>query len=62
MSQTEAGSSNVPSGESPPNAPLWAKAFGVIVVILFLLAGVAHFTGHSPMGHMPHARQQVHQP
>ena len=48
--------------ESPPKTPLWVKVFGIIVIVLILLVGIVHLTGHSPMIHMQHTQQGVHQP
>ena len=41
---------------SPPGAPRWVKAFGIIVLVLVLLFGVAMIIGggnHGPSRHMP---------
>ena len=39
--------------DSPPSAPPWVYAFGIIAIVLVLLFVVLHLTGNSPMGHGP---------
>jgi hypothetical protein len=39
-------------GESPPSAPRWVKAFGLIAMILVLLFVGLHLTGNAPL-HTP---------
>jgi hypothetical protein len=40
-----------------PGTPRWVKVFGIIVIVLVLLAGIIMFTGiggqHGPGRHMP---------
>ena len=57
MPQTDVGADS----ESAPATPLWVKVFGVLVIVLILLVGILHLTGHSPMSHMAHAPQGVPQ-
>ncbi len=45
-----------PDRRSPPGTPRWVKAFGIIVLVLVLLFGVAMIIGggnHGPSRHMP---------
>ena len=39
-------------GESPPSAPRWVKAFGIIAIVLVLLFVGLHLTGNAPL-HTP---------
>ena len=48
----------LPDHESPPSAPRWVMAFGIIAVVLVLLFVAMHFTGmaptHGPSGGTEH--------
>ena len=35
--------------ESPPSAPRWVKAFGIVLVVLLVAFLALHLTGHAPM-------------
>jgi hypothetical protein len=39
-------------GESPPSAPRWVKAFGIIAIVLLLLFVGLHLTGNAAL-HAP---------
>jgi hypothetical protein len=39
-------------GESPPSAPRWVKAFGIIAIVLVLVFVGLHLTGNAPL-HTP---------
>jgi hypothetical protein len=39
--------------ESPPAAPRWVKALGVVLVVLFLAFIALHLTGNAPTHGMP---------
>ena len=45
--------------ESPPGTPRWAKALGLILVVLLLGFAGLHLTGHAPT-HMPGASGAEH--
>jgi hypothetical protein len=38
--------------ESAPSAPLWVKAFGIVLVLLLVAFLALHVTGHAPMAGM----------
>lgn len=35
--------------ESPPGAPSWVKAFGIVLVLLLVAFLALHLTGNAPM-------------
>lgn len=55
MSQTDVRAYS----ESAPTTPLWVKVFGILVIVLILLVGILHLTGHSPMSHRSHTQPGV---
>ncbi len=49
----------VPDRESPPSAPRWVKAFGIIAIVLILAFAGLHLTGNAPT-HMPGSSATEH--
>ena len=50
---------------STPSTPRWVNVFGIIVIVLILLFGILHLTGHSlggQGGHTPSIEHSVQQP
>ncbi len=45
--------------ESPPSAPRWVKAFGIIAIVLILALAGLHLTGNAPT-HMPSSSGTEH--
>jgi hypothetical protein len=53
------------SVDQPPATPQWVKILAIIALLVVLLVGGLHLTGHSPMGpgsHAPPAQHDVIQP
>ena len=48
MSQTEA----VSESRAAAKMPRWVKVLGAIIIVLLLLFGIFHLTGHNPMSNM----------
>ena len=42
---------------TPPGAPVWVKAFGIVLLLLLLVFGGLHLAGRGmgPMNHVPPA-------
>jgi hypothetical protein len=63
MSQTRPDRGSTTS--TPPSTPRWVKVFGIIAIVLVLLFGILHHTGHSlggPGGHTPPIEHSTQQP
>ena len=54
--------SNGDAGEDTDSTPRWVKVFGIIVIVLVLLFGILHLTGHGLGGHTPTTEHDVPRP
>lgn len=57
MSQSQGTGERGSSASGPPSTPRWVKVFGIIFIVLVVLAGIILITGiggeHGPGRHMP---------
>jgi hypothetical protein len=53
-----------PERSAPPPTPRWVKVFGIILVVVVLLVGIALLAGgeHGPGRHMPRVEHTTQQP
>lgn len=57
MSQSQGTGERGSTASGPPSTPRWVKVFGIIFIVLVVLAGIILITGiggeHGPGRHMP---------